>query len=150
MRRALAPLLLFGDDDPAGARAKRNTPVHEADPSDSAKRKTTSKTKPGGLPVQTMTDLPSHLGSRAFEVVSLRGKPDTRFIVTSEPTELKAQASAFLELGPEPRVHNRLTAWMTRIATTDANPGPPRLVKFRSSLPILLGDWTVIQFNGGL
>ena len=124
MRRAFAPLLLFEDDDPADARAKRNSPVQKAEPSGSAKRKTTSKTTPEGLPVHAMTDRPGHLGSLTLDEVSLRGQPDTRFIVTSEPTELEVQAFALLDLPPEPRVHNRLTAWMTRIATADANPVP--------------------------
>ena len=70
MRRALARLLLFGDDDPEGARAKRNTPVQKVEPSDSAMRKTASKTTPEGLPAQSMTDLPSHLGRLTLKVVS--------------------------------------------------------------------------------
>ncbi|MDE0083803.1 MAG: hypothetical protein OXT72_14265 [Gammaproteobacteria bacterium] len=41
-----------------------------------------------------MTDLPSHLGSPTLEEVSLRGQPDTRFIVTGKPTELVAKAFA--------------------------------------------------------
>lgn len=108
MRRALAPLL-FDDDDPEGARAQRNTPVRKDEPSDSAKRKTASKTAPEGLPVQSMTGLPSHLGSLTLGEVSLRGRPDTRFMVASEPTGLEAGAFALLELPPERRVHNRLT-----------------------------------------
>ena len=87
MRRALAPLLLFEDDDPEDARAERNTPPRLPP---HAKRKTTSKTTPEGLPVQAMTDLPSHLGGLTLHEVSPRGQPDNRFMVTSEPTELKA------------------------------------------------------------
>ena len=108
LRRALAPLL-FEDDDSEGARAKCNTPVQKAQPSDSAKRKTASKTTPEGLPVQSMTDLLSHLGSLTLNEVNLRDQPDTRFMVTIEPTELQAKAFALLELPPEPRDYNRLT-----------------------------------------
>ena len=97
-----------------------------------------------------MTDLSSHLGSLTLDEVSLPGQPDTRFIVTGEATELEVQAFELLELPPEPRVYNRLTVWVTRIATTNANPGPSKLVKVRLSLPILPGDWTVIQVNGVL
>ena len=93
MRRALAPLLLFEDDDPEDARAKRNTPPR---PPLQPKRKTTSKSTPEGLPVQALTDLPSHLGSPTLDEVSLRGPPDTRFIVTGEPTELVGKAFALL------------------------------------------------------
>ena len=106
MRRALAPLL-FEDDDPEGARAKRSTPVQKAQPSDSAKRKTASKTTPEGLPVQSMADLISHLGSLTLNEVNLPGQPDSRFIVTSEPTELQAKAFALLKLPPGRRVYNR-------------------------------------------
>ena len=70
--RALAPLL-FEDDDPEGARAKRRTPAQQAQPSDSAKRKTASKTTPEGLPVQSMADLLRHLGSLTLNEVNLRG-----------------------------------------------------------------------------
>ena len=108
MRKALAPLL-FEDDDPEGARAKRDTPVQKAEPSDSAKRKTASKTTPEGLPVQSMTDLLSHLGSLTLNEVHLHGQPNSRFIVTTEPTDLQAKAFALLELPNEPRVYNRLT-----------------------------------------
>ena len=107
MRQALAPLL-FEDDDPEGARAKRTTPVQKAKPSDSAKRKAASKTTPEGLPVQSMTDLLSHLGSLTLNEVNLPGQPDSRFMVTSKPTELQAKAFALLELPPERRVYNRL------------------------------------------
>ena len=108
LRRALAPLL-FEDDDSEGARAKCNIPVQKAQPSDSAKRKTASKTTPEGLPAQSMTDLLSHLGSLTLNEVNLRDQPDTRFMVTIEPTELQAKAFALLELPPEPRDYNRLT-----------------------------------------
>ena len=108
LRQALAPIL-FEDDDPEGARAKRTTPVQKAEPSDSAKRKTASKTTPEGLPVQSMTDLLSHLGSLTLNEVNLPGQPNSRFMVTTEPTELQAKAFALLELPPEPRVYNRLT-----------------------------------------
>ena len=91
MRKALAPLL-FEDDDPLGARAKRDTPVQKAEPSDGAKRKTASKTTPDGLPVQSMTDLLSHLGNLTLNEVHLHGQPDTRFILTTKPTELQAKA----------------------------------------------------------
>ena len=108
LRRALAPLLLEVDD-PEGARAERNTPVQKAKPSDSAKRKTASKTNPRGAtrPVHDRTAQPSR--RLALNEVNLRGHPDTRFMVTSEPTKLQAKTFALLELPPEPRVDNRQT-----------------------------------------
>lgn len=87
----LAPLL-FADDDPEGARHKRKSPVQKAQPSESAKRTTESKTTPEGLPFQSMADLPSLLGSLTRNEVNLRGHPDGRFMVAIESTELQAQA----------------------------------------------------------
>ncbi len=101
MRRTLAPLL-FEDDDPEGARAKRSTPVEKARPSDSAKRKTASKTTPDGLPVQAMSDLLNHLGSLTLNEVTLPGQPDSRFMVTAEPTPLQEKAFQLLKLPAKP------------------------------------------------
>ena len=108
MRRALAPLL-FEEDDPEGARAQRITPVEKARPSDSARRKAASKATREGLPVQAMADLLNHLGSLTLNEVTLPGQPDSRFIVTAEPTHLQARAFELLELPPEPRVYSNLT-----------------------------------------
>ena len=101
MARALcARTALVARGRRSGGRASRaQTPVQKA----------ASKTTPEGLPVQSMTDLSSHLGSLTLDEVSLPGQPDTRFIVTGEATELEVQAFALLELAPEPRVYNRLT-----------------------------------------
>ncbi len=101
MRRTLAPLL-FEDDDPEGARAKRSTPVEKARPSDSARRKTASKTTPDGLPVQNMADLLNHLGSLTLNEVTLQGQPDSRFMVTAEPTPLQQKAFQLLKLPAKP------------------------------------------------
>lgn len=56
-----------------------------------------------------MADLLRHLGSLTLNEVNLRGQPDSRFMVASEPAELRAQAFALLDRPPEPRVYNRLT-----------------------------------------
>ncbi len=101
MRRALAPVL-FEDDDPEGARDKRSSPVEKARPSDSAKRKTASKTMPDGLPVLNMADLLNHLGSLTLNEATLPGQPDSRFMVTAEPTPLQAKAFQLLELPAKP------------------------------------------------
>ncbi len=101
MRRALAPLL-FEDDDPEGARAKRRTPVEKARPSDSARRKTASKTTPDGLPVQNMSDLLNHLGSLTLNEVTLPGQTDSPFMLTAEPTPLQAKVFQLLELPTKP------------------------------------------------
>ena len=53
--------------------------------------------------------MPSHLGTLTLNGVNLRGQPDSRFMVTSEPTdELQTRAFAFLDLPPEFRAYNRL------------------------------------------
>ena len=71
---------------------------------------TAGNTTPEGLPVQSMADLLSHLGRLTLNEVNLRGQPDSRFMGTSEPTELRAQVFALPDLPPESRVYNRLTA----------------------------------------
>ena len=93
MRRALAPLL-FKDDDPGGGRAKRTSPVEKAQPSDSAKRKAASRTTPEGLAVQSMTGLLNHLGSLTLNQVTLPAQPNTRFMMTAEPTAIQANPSS--------------------------------------------------------
>ncbi len=58
MRRALAPLL-FEDEDRAGAKAKRQTPVEKAQVSDRAKAR--SRATPGGQPLHSFDTLPEDL-----------------------------------------------------------------------------------------
>lgn len=87
----LAPLL-FAGDDPEGARHQRKSPVQEAQPSESAKRTTASKTTPEGLPFHSMADLLGLLGSLTRNELNRRGQPDGRFMVARKSIELQTQA----------------------------------------------------------
>ena len=62
MRKALAPIL-FDDDDPDGAHAKRSSIVSPATPSDSAHAKASTKKTPDGLPVHSFRTLLSDLAT---------------------------------------------------------------------------------------
>ena len=56
MRRDLAPML-FDDDDPEQAQAKRKSAVAPAERSDSARRKDATKRTDDGLPVHSVRTL---------------------------------------------------------------------------------------------
>ena len=64
MRRKLAPML-FEDDDPEGARAKRATPVAKAEVSDRARVKARSRKTDDGLPAHSFGTLLADLGTPA-------------------------------------------------------------------------------------
>ena len=74
----------------------------------------------------------SHLGGLTLNEADLPGQPGIRFMVATQPTELQTKAFALLDLPPGPRVYNRLTVQMARIANSRANPTPSMPVKFRS------------------
>ena len=109
MRRRLAPLL-FQDDDPEGARAQRSSPVEPAKVSESAKAKADTKLTPDGLPVHSFTTLLSDLGTLTLNHASLPGRPDSRFLLASEPTELQARAFDLLGMDPDRDAYISVTA----------------------------------------
>ena len=109
MRRRLAPIL-FEDDDREGARAQRNSPVEKAEVSESAKAKADTKRTPDGLPVHSFTTLLSDLGTLTLNHASLPGRPDSRFLLASEPTELQAKAFALLGMDPDRDAYISVTA----------------------------------------
>ena len=49
-----------------------------------------------------MADLLNHLASLTLNDVTLPGQPDSRFLVTAEPTPLQARAFQLLELPTRP------------------------------------------------
>ena len=100
MRRRLAPLL-FEDDDREGARAQRNSPVEPAKVSQSARAKADTKLTPDRLPVHSFTTLLADLGTLTLNHASLPGRPDSRFMLTSEPTKLQARAFELLGMDPD-------------------------------------------------
>ena len=109
MRRRLAPLL-FEDDDREGARAQRSSPVEKAEVSESAKAKADTKRTPDGLPVHSFTTLLSDLATLTLNHASIPGRPDSRFLLASEPTELQARAFALLGMDTDRDAYISVTA----------------------------------------
>ncbi|MDE2789137.1 MAG: hypothetical protein OXI81_01770 [Paracoccaceae bacterium] len=98
LRRRLAPLL-FEDDDRAGARAQRSSPVAPARVSESAKAKADSKRTADGLPVHSFTTLLADLATLTLNEATVPASPDHGFPVFTQPTPLQARAFELLEIG---------------------------------------------------
>ena len=109
MRQCLAPLL-FEDDDREGARAQRSSPVENAEVSKSAKAKADTKRTPNGLPVHSFTTLLSDLAALTLNHASISGRPDSQFLLASEPTELQAGAFELLGMDPDRDAYISVTA----------------------------------------
>ena len=99
MRKRLAPML-FEDDDPEWAAAKRDTPVEKAEASDAALAKAGPKKTEDGQPVHSMPTLLADLATFTLNEAALRENPDQTFALTSTPTAL--QEKAFRLLGVDP------------------------------------------------
>ena len=99
LRRRLAPLL-FEDDDRAGARAQRSSPVAPARVSESAKAKADSKRTADGLPVHSFTTLLADLATLTLNEATVPASPDHGFPVFTQPTQLQARAFELLEIDP--------------------------------------------------
>ena len=99
MRRRLAPIL-FEDDDPEAARAKRTSPVQKAEVSDGARAKAAAKTTRDGLPVHSMSTLLDDLATLALNQIALPKLPDHPFTVATDPTPLQRRAFELLEVEP--------------------------------------------------
>ena len=109
MRRDLAPIL-FEDDDREGARAQRSSPVEPARVSESARAKAADKRTPDGLPVHSLTTLLADLATLTLNHASLPGRPDSRFLLASEPTELQKRAFELLGMDPDRDAYISVTA----------------------------------------
>jgi len=99
MRKALAPLL-FDDDDPDAAQAKRSSIVSPSTPSDSAQAKASTKKTPEGLPVHSFRTLLSDLATVTKNQVENEAR-GLSFHSITRPTPL--QQKAFKLLGVNPR-----------------------------------------------
>ena len=99
MRRRLAPLL-FQDDDPVAARARRDTPVEPAEVSDRAKHKADTKTTPEGFPVHSFPTLLGDLSTIALNRLTLPTQAKTAITIATEPTTLQRQAFDLLGVDP--------------------------------------------------
>jgi len=95
MRKALAPLL-FAEDDPGGAAARRGSPVQPAVPSASAEAKAFTKRTPEGEPVHRFRGLLAHLATLTKNTIQPAGSLPA-FDRLTVPTPL--QREAFERLG---------------------------------------------------
>jgi len=96
MRKALAPLL-FAEDDPAGAEARRASPVQPAARSPSAEAKARSKETPEGAPVHRFRGLLEYLATLTQNTIQPAGDVPS-FERLSVPTALQQKAFERLEV----------------------------------------------------
>lgn len=91
MREALAPML-FAEDDPQGAAAKRSNPVDAAQPSDRAEAKACEKIDAAGRPVHSFRTLLARLGTLVVSKLrpKLEGATPFRKITQPDTEQLRA------------------------------------------------------------
>ena len=99
MRKALAPLL-FDDDDPAGARAERSSPVQPARRSLAARAKAADKRTPDGLPVHSFQTLLADLATLTRNRVQPAAAGTVAADVLASPTPVQAEAFRLLNTQP--------------------------------------------------
>ena len=99
MRKALAPLL-FDDDDPAGARAKRSSPVQPARRSLAARAKAAGKRTPDGLPVHSFQTLLADLATLTRNRVQPAAAGTVAADVLTSPTPVQAETFRLLNTQP--------------------------------------------------
>ena len=99
LRRRLAPML-FEDDDPEGAAARRASPVQPARTSERARRKHASGTTAEGLPVHSLPTLLEDLATLSLNTVHLPDNPENRFNVATQPTPLQRRVFELLDVDP--------------------------------------------------
>ena len=107
LRRRLAPLL-FEEEDRAGARALRQSPVEKAQVSASTKAKAASKQTPEELPVHSFQPLLADLGTLTLNQVTLPDAPQHPFPMVAKPTPLQAKAFDLLGVDPGKFVASKL------------------------------------------
>ncbi len=98
MRKALASIL-FDDDDPDGAQAKRSSIVSPALASDSARAKAATKKTPQGLPVHSFRTLLADLATLTKNQVQHR-PTKLSFVSVTRPTPLQQNAFDLLNVNP--------------------------------------------------
>ena len=95
LRRRLAPLL-FEEEDRAGARALRKSPVEKAQVSERTKAKAASKQTAEGFPVHSLRTLLADLGTLTLNQVTLPDAPEHPFPMFAKPTPCKERHSICL------------------------------------------------------
>ena len=108
MRRRLAPLL-FQDDDPAAARAQRDTPVEPAEVSERAQRKADTKTTAEGFPVHSFPTLLADLANLVLNRVRLPTREQTAITIATKPSKLQRRAFDLLGVDPQQNVSITVT-----------------------------------------
>ena len=91
LRKKLAPML-FEDDDPDSADAKRKSPVEAAQKSDRALRKSQSKRTDDGIKVHSLPTLLADLQTLTLNTVELATHPGEAFESISRPTRQQQRA----------------------------------------------------------
>ena len=99
MRKALAPLL-FDNDDPAGARAKRSSPVQPARRSLAARAKAADKRTPDGLPVHSFQTLLADLATLTRNRIQPAAAGTVAADVLTSPTPVQAETFRLLKVRP--------------------------------------------------
>lgn len=108
MRRRLAPLLVQ-DDDPFATRARRDTHVDLARPSDRAQHNGDTKTTTEDFPVHSFPTLMGDLSSLVLNQVSLPAQQQAAITLATKPTKLQSQAFNLLGVKPEAVVPKNMT-----------------------------------------
>jgi hypothetical protein len=99
MRQLLQPML-FDDDDPPAAQARRASVVQPAQVSPRAQAKAATKLTPEGWPVHSFHTLLEDLGTLARNRVQLDGADAAQFELLTEPTNLQRRAFELLGVSP--------------------------------------------------
>ena len=97
MRSDLTPLI-FDDDDPEGADAKRNSIVAPAQRSDTALAKVATKRNEDGLPVQSFQNLLSDLATLARNTIQPTAPGAQPFAKLTTPTQLQQRTLDLLNV----------------------------------------------------
>lgn len=105
MRQQLAPLL-FEDDNPEAARARRQSPVGKVQVSGSAKSKSALKKTADGHTVHSLSTLLDDLSTLSLNSVLLPGKVEVTIPMLAKQTPLQKRAMELLGVDPHKYVHS--------------------------------------------
>ena len=101
--------LLFQDDDPAAARAQRDTPVDAAEVSQRAWDKARTKRTAEGFPAHSFPTLLGDLANLVLNRVRLPTQEQAAITIATKPTKLQPQAFDLLGIDPQQDVSITVT-----------------------------------------
>ncbi len=107
MRRRLASML-FEDDDRAGARAQRNSPVERAGVSARARARADTKRTPDGLHAHSFLTLLDDRAGMALNQLRLPGRGESELAVVTKPARVRERAFGLLGVKPDRNVPMRM------------------------------------------